>query len=77
MCRLWTNFAKYGNPTPKDSSPINETWLPVERADEYSFNYLSIHNEGFEMKRNLNAERVEFWRKQFDRFNNGCINQNL
>ncbi|CAK9802973.1 hypothetical protein ANTPLA_LOCUS3396 [Anthophora plagiata] len=28
MVSLWTNFAKYGNPTPEGDSPINITWTP-------------------------------------------------
>ncbi|XP_049802595.1 esterase FE4-like [Schistocerca nitens] len=39
MLELWTNFAKYDNPTPQQSSLVTVTW---EEYDESSPNYLMI-----------------------------------
>ncbi|GAB0095021.1 Carboxylic ester hydrolase [Sergentomyia squamirostris] len=32
MCRLWTNFAKYGHPTPPEDTTLSFKWTPVEAA---------------------------------------------
>ncbi|KAL0100124.1 hypothetical protein PUN28_019520 [Cardiocondyla obscurior] len=37
--RMWTNFAKYGNPTPPFDQNLSTTWLPVTQE---TFNYLDI-----------------------------------
>ncbi|CAG9862782.1 unnamed protein product [Phyllotreta striolata] len=40
--KLWTNFAKYGNPTPNNSD-FNIIWEPVK--DEKTINYLDIDKQ--------------------------------
>lgn len=57
--RLWTNFAKYGNPTiDKDGLLDNVLWKPVEKNH---LNYLEI-GEFLELKRNPEDNgRMAFW----------------
>ncbi|XP_037947250.1 esterase B1-like isoform X1 [Teleopsis dalmanni] len=68
LCQLWTNFAKYGNPT------INGTinWKPVRSPktedSEFELDYLSIDKQ-FEMKKNPEENRMNFWRKIYQNYN--------
>jgi len=60
MVTYWSNFAKYGNPTPfKDAGIAN--WTPVQPDQK---NYLDIQLEP-SMKKNLAAERMLFWERMF------------
>nr|AJP62564.1 carboxylesterase [Oxya chinensis] len=56
MTKLWTNFAKTGNPTP-DNDPVH--WPRVTSDGELE--YLDI-GEQLQVKRGLFQERVDFWR---------------
>jgi len=58
MIEYWTNFAKYGNPTPFDNNPQLPKWKPVTENKEY----LDI-GEKIEMKYNVHPERMNFWQK--------------
>ncbi|KAJ0178763.1 hypothetical protein K1T71_005538 [Dendrolimus kikuchii] len=59
VVKMWTNFAKYGNPTPIDNDPLLQiTWDPVESTDK--LNYLSIGSE-LTKGRNPFLERMMFW----------------
>lgn len=58
MVKLWTNFAKYGNPTP-DGQQLGVTWTPVQRENLF---YLHIDKELI-MKSNPNPERMSLWRE--------------
>ncbi|OWR41013.1 juvenile hormone esterase-like [Danaus plexippus] len=61
VVRLWTNFAKYGNPTPDENDALLQiTWDPVE--NEEKLNYLSIGSE-LTKGRNPYYERMKFWDK--------------
>ena len=56
LVRLWTNFAKTGDPTPPGTGI---TWDPVA---EDKHEYLEIENEGFTMRASEEyLERVTFW----------------
>ncbi|XP_074040437.1 juvenile hormone esterase-like isoform X2 [Leptinotarsa decemlineata] len=54
---LWTNFAKYNNPTPAGNN-LNIDWKPIE---EEQVNILDIGRELI-METNPEAERMNFWK---------------
>ncbi|XP_072940092.1 juvenile hormone esterase-like [Epargyreus clarus] len=59
VVKMWTNFAKFGTPTPDENdSLLSITWEPVE--DENKINYLSI---GTELTKGKNpfSDRMRFW----------------
>ncbi|XP_049872482.1 juvenile hormone esterase-like [Pectinophora gossypiella] len=55
ITKLWTNFAKYGNPTP-DSS-LGATWEPYDEKDQ---KYMEISNT-FTLRAKPLKEDIEFW----------------
>ncbi|XP_026749035.2 juvenile hormone esterase-like [Galleria mellonella] len=55
-CTLFTNFAKYGNPTPDSSLGI--TWKPYDSSQD---NYLNI-DEKLTPGTQLDAEMFNFWK---------------
>lgn len=62
IVKLWTNFAKYGNPTPtKDEFGV--IWDPVLIPDEMGI--MNIGSE-FKMEKNPNGETIKFWKHIFD-----------
>lgn len=65
MCKMWTNFAKFNDPTPDGS--LQFKWKPIEKIDsnnlnEINYDYLVI-NDDMRMVRNLNKQRTDFWRR--------------
>lgn len=52
LTKLWTDFAKTGNPTPKDNA-----WKPVS---ENNFNYLEI-GDNLEFKKDFELDEFNFW----------------
>lgn len=79
MCKLWTNFAKYGDPTPVNQR-LDVNWSPVKHCDDkstYHLDYLYISSDGIQMQRNPDEKRMEFWRKTFDKYNGGFLKANL
>lgn len=58
MTKLWTNFAKSGNPNPTTKDPlINVIWKPIESN---KFNYLDI-GERLEAAVDPAKDRMAFW----------------
>lgn len=55
MVALWTNFAKYGNPTPEGST---FTWEPFQGDERY---YLHIATNGSFSEMNLLQNNMDFW----------------
>ncbi|KAJ2951268.1 hypothetical protein O0L34_g5669 [Tuta absoluta] len=55
MTRLWTNFAKKGNPTPDNS--LGAEWKPYTLQDQH---YLEIGTE-LELKTRPDDEDIQFW----------------
>ncbi|KAJ6641267.1 Juvenile hormone esterase [Pseudolycoriella hygida] len=80
LCKLWTNFAKYGDPTPDHDNPVPFKWtplLPIEaNQTEITLDYLVI-NDDMKMARNLNKERMDFWRKIYRKHNEKFIRSRL
>ncbi|KAJ8717744.1 hypothetical protein PYW07_005674 [Mythimna separata] len=54
MVKLWTNFAKSGNPTTEGS---DFTWTPATKENK---DCLVISDE-LQMKQNLHEDRIQFW----------------
>jgi carboxylesterase type B len=62
VVRLWTNFAKFGNPTPfKYDKLLNVTWRPV--MDE-ELEFLDIGTK-LTLLKNFEADRMKFWDKLY------------
>ncbi|EAT43438.2 AAEL005113-PA, partial [Aedes aegypti] len=69
MCKLWTNFAKYGNPTPPTNGGIDFVWEPVKPAYDSQFVLSAANlNDELTMIENPFLERVQFWREIFARY---------
>ncbi|XP_039752597.1 esterase E4-like isoform X1 [Pararge aegeria] len=64
MLRLWTNFAKTGNPTPDENHYLTVTWLP---ATKDKLNYLNISNE-LSMDDSPDKEKMEFWDNLYSKY---------
>ncbi|CAG9814179.1 unnamed protein product [Phaedon cochleariae] len=62
VVELWTNFAKYGNPTP-EGNKLNVQWKPIE-GDH--LHYLDITNDELISDKNPQLERVNAWREIFN-----------
>lgn len=78
-CELWTNFAKYGNPTPPSSSlPL---WNPVTKigpnGKDFNLHYYEMDNDQFVSDVNPDGKRMQFWREVYDSFNNGLLKAKL
>lgn len=64
--KLWTNFAKYGNPTPEIDESLNGAiWEPVSKGKVDSY---FVIDEKVDMKRNEEKERVDFWQEVYDKY---------
>lgn len=63
MCKLWSNFAKFGDPTPEEDNPLPFKWTPVNASygREPKIDCLVI-NDDLKMVKNLNKNRIDFWR---------------
>lgn len=79
MCKLWTNFAKYGEPTPPNQH-FEFIWSPIKRANDDStfiLDFLNIAVDRIAMLRNPHELRMSFWRKMFDEYNGGYLKAKL
>lgn len=65
MVRLWTNFAKFGNPTPTIDALITENWPRMT-------NNLEFLDIGHDLRAGVNpfANRLNLWQDLFNRFGN-------
>ncbi|KAK6623051.1 hypothetical protein RUM43_008903 [Polyplax serrata] len=59
MVRLWTNFAKYRNPTPDPTDPVlrNLMWKPYAEEQQPCL----LMADEFSMGGRINEERMKFW----------------
>ncbi|XP_026318747.1 cholinesterase 1-like [Hyposmocoma kahamanoa] len=62
VVKLWTNFAKFGDPTPDDS--LGARWPPYTTSEEQ---YLDIGNE-LVVSSSPDKEQVEYWEKLFEEY---------
>ncbi|XP_047506666.1 bile salt-activated lipase-like isoform X1 [Pieris napi] len=60
---LWTNFAKYGDPTPSPTDLLPEKWYPISRD---SRRYLQIDRET-KMETEL-VSRIRFWKRFYEKY---------
>lgn len=61
--KLWTNFARYGEPTPHDDETLNSVkWIPSS-LDNIQF--LDIGPE-LSLIENVDKERIQFWDQLYD-----------
>jgi carboxylesterase type B len=71
MCKLWTNFAKFHDPTPDHDNPLHFKWTPLPPVDrgasKIDLNYLVI-NDDMRMQRDLNKARMDFWREVYRKY---------
>lgn len=72
MCKLWTNFAKHGDPTPDDDNPLTFKWKavqPVSRdQNDIDLDYLALDDEP-RIVQNINKHRMDFWRNIYRKWN--------
>lgn len=61
IVKLWTNFAKTGNPTPEMDPLLGVMWEPVTKAE---FKYLNI-DKNLSMEVNFEEERIVFMEKLY------------
>ncbi|CAH1398679.1 unnamed protein product [Nezara viridula] len=56
LVKIWTDFAKFGNPAPRGSDLSWSKWNPSKH------NYLEMSNSGFEQKEGFAKDRYKFWK---------------
>lgn len=82
ICRMWTNFAKFGNPTPANDGLLGFKWDPVKQINttpekqEFVLDYLSICGES-KMEKQPDEERIKFWRNVFKTWNKDFLKPKL
>ncbi|XP_055610914.1 venom carboxylesterase-6-like [Uranotaenia lowii] len=75
MCKLWTDFAKFGEPTPDDSAGFR--WQPLNTdTDDFHLNALEL-NKIPKMIVDPFAERFNFWKALFKQYNGGHLNPKI
>lgn len=64
--KLWTNFAKYGNPTPEiDESLDYAIWNPASKG---TLDSIFVIDKKLGMCENQEKERMEFWDKIYNEY---------
>ncbi|XP_063704824.1 juvenile hormone esterase-like [Culicoides brevitarsis] len=85
MCRMWTNFAKYSDPTPKNEGKCDLLrdfkWEPVKSHigkdnEEFTLDCLDINKE-LRMIKNPFKKRMDFWREVYGKYNRGFLKPKL
>lgn len=81
MCKMWTNFAKYGNPTPSDDQTVLDfQWHPIQKyskREKFNLDYLEIGSDSIEMQCNPDDNRIQFWRDIFAKWNGDFLKAKL
>ncbi|CAH4036487.1 unnamed protein product [Pieris brassicae] len=76
ITKLWSNFVKYGNPTPDDDQLFPVKWTPVSKE---SRPYMIIDSE-LKIEHRVNKERMAFWNlfyKAYGQYNKFSIRCNF
>uniref|UniRef100_A0A8D8MGT3 carboxylesterase n=1 Tax=Culex pipiens TaxID=7175 RepID=A0A8D8MGT3_CULPI len=72
MIRMWTNFAKYGDPTPEldaDDDLLSVKWKPMGVFESAEFNVDCLEIDvNPKMIRNPCANRIQLWRRYLQTF---------
>ncbi|XP_058123887.1 juvenile hormone esterase [Anopheles coustani] len=79
MCRLWTNFAKYGHPTPADDKSLPFRWDPVDKIppnEPFRLKCLNINRQP-QMMVDPAKERIDFWRGVYRKWNEDFLKVKL
>ena len=71
MVRYWTNFAKYGEPSPVGVSEV-PTWYPVTQDSKH---YMELKAEP-EAGQDLLADRMYFWEMMVWRSRQAQVDRN-
>ncbi|CAH1163421.1 unnamed protein product [Phaedon cochleariae] len=67
MVKMWTNFAKYSNPTPNNNDPlIPVTWQPINKS---CFNVLRIGTDDLQLlNKHPDVEGMDFWDEMYQKY---------
>ncbi|KAG4072767.1 hypothetical protein HA402_005244 [Bradysia odoriphaga] len=71
VTKLWTNFAKFGDPTPNDE-PIS--FKPIQKN---LINFVDITNEGLIPALGPHKKFMDFWTDIFGRYETHLVNSNV
>nr|QIK02116.1 carboxylesterase 18 [Holotrichia parallela] len=74
MIKLWTNFAKYSDPTPDNENTCGKvTWKPLKPNDRSQMYYLNI-NRTTTSGQNPSREAIVFWDNLYRQYGNRPFN---
>ncbi|XP_022129095.2 juvenile hormone esterase [Pieris rapae] len=65
LCTMWTNFAKFGNPTPKTDKSLPCIWEPIA---ETGLTYLKIDKD-LTNKQELYPKRMKLFKELYESYN--------
>ncbi|KAK5647002.1 hypothetical protein RI129_005466 [Pyrocoelia pectoralis] len=72
---LWTNFAKFGDPTPELNNVIHTKWESVKSKEDFEYYY--IGGGGVHAAKSLLPKRTHFWRSLQIKWNTMCAKDEL
>lgn len=78
MCRMWTNFAKTSNPTPKNDPEL--AGIQWDQVEHQQSGQLIPRALDIDVKMNMITplrERMSFWRKVFNKYNKNFLTSKL
>lgn len=79
MCKMWTNFAKHGEPTPTTDASLSVKWnavRPPKDDEKFVLDYLEI-DKRLQMLTDPGKDRIIFWRNLFQKWNGGFLKPTL